>query len=160
MILIGRNVSPFVRRTSVVLKLLGLTYEQKMLSTAENLAEITLSNPVGRVPALILDDGEVLVDSSAIIDHLIEAYDEAKDLLPAAGPCRRAILRTTSIAIGIAEKAVASSYEQTRRPTEKIFQDWVNRLENQAAAGLQALEEMAIVTGGWFHGENNVKIVL
>ena len=152
MILIGRNLSPFVRRTSIVLRLLGLEYEQKALSTADDIAEITVSNPVGRVPALVLDSGEVLADSGAIIDHLVEAHDPERRLLPAAGADRRAVLRTTAIAHGVMEKAVASSYERNRRPTEKVFQGWVDRVEGQAKTGLAALEAAAASARDWLHG--------
>jgi glutathione S-transferase len=104
-ILVGRNLSPFVRRTSVVLRYLGLKYEQKMLSTADDLADILKNNPVGRVPTLILDDGETLIDSGAIIDHLVEIHDGDRRLLPAFGAARRAALRTTALAHGVMEKA-------------------------------------------------------
>ena len=155
MILVGRNVSPFVRRTSVVLKLLGLDYDQAMLSTADDLPDILKSNPVGRVPALILDDGEVLLDSGAIIDHLVEAHDKERKLLPAAGAARRAVLRTTALAHGVMEKGVSSSYERNRRPEDKVFQGWVERCDSQAESGLQALEvQAAAATGEWLHGDH------
>lgn len=155
MILVGRNVSPFVRRTAVVLKLLGLAYEQKMLSTADDLPDILKSNPVGRVPALILDDGETLLDSGAIIDHLLEAHDTTNKLLPASGAARRAVLRTTALAHGVMEKGVSSSYERNRRPAEKVYQDWVDRCDGQAESGLRALEaQAAATTTDWLHGDD------
>ncbi len=85
MILIGRNMSPFVRRTSTALNILGLRYEQKGLSTADDGAEIRKYNPIQRVPALVLDDGEAIVDSSAIIDHLNEIAPENRRIIPASG---------------------------------------------------------------------------
>jgi glutathione S-transferase len=155
MILVGRNVSPFVRRTSVVLRLLGVEYEQLMLSTADDLPDILKRNPVGRVPALILDDGEVLVDSGAIIDHLLEVHDKDRRLVPASGVARRAVLRTTALAHGTMEKGVSSSYERNRRPEDKVFQDWVDRCDGQAESGLRALEvEAAATTGEWLHGDH------
>jgi glutathione S-transferase len=154
MILVGRNVSPFVRRTSVVLKLLGLDYEQKMLSTADDLPDILKSNPVGRVPALVLDDGETLLDSGAIIDHLVEAHGKERNLVPGSGAARRAVLRTTALAHGTMEKGVSSSYERNRRPEDKVFPDWVERCDGQAESGLQALEAQAqAATGEWLHGD-------
>ena len=154
MILIGRNVSPFVRRTSVVMKLLGLDYEQKMLSTADHLEDISKHNPVGRVPALVLDGGETIVDSGAIIDHLVETHDPSGSLLPKSGAGRRAVLRTTAIAHGAMEKGVSSSYERRRRPEDKVFQDWVDRCDGQAAAGLEALNDIAAnASGAWLHGD-------
>jgi glutathione S-transferase len=155
MILVGRNVSPFVRRTSVVLKLLGLEYEQAMLSTADDLPDILKRNPVGRVPAFILDDGEALLDSGAIIDHLVEVHDKDGKIIPTSGAARRAVLRTTALAHGVMEKGVSSSYERNRRPEDKVFQDWVDRCDGQAESGLQALEaEAAAATTEWLHGDH------
>lgn len=155
MILVGRNVSPFVRRTSVVLKLLGIDYEQAMLSTADDLPDILKNNPVGRVPALILDDGEALLDSGAIIDHLVEVHDVERKLIPASGAARRAVLRTTALAHGVMEKGVSSSYERNRRPEDKIFQGWVERCDSQAESGLQALEAQAAAAATeWLHGDH------
>lgn len=155
MILVGRNVSPFVRRTSVVLKLLGVAYEQKMLSTADDLPDILKSNPVGRVPALVLDDGETLLDSGAIIDHLVEVHDTDRKLLPASGAARRAVLKTTALAHGVMEKGVSSSYERNRRPEEKVYQDWVDRCDSQAESGLRALEaQAAAAKSEWLHGDD------
>lgn len=153
MILVGRNVSPFVRRTSVVLKLLGLEYEQSMLSTADDLPDIMKSNPVGRVPALVLDDGETLLDSGAIIDHLVEAHDPERKLVPGSGAGRRSVLRTTALAHGVMEKGVSSSYERNRRPEDKVFQGWVERCDSQVESGLQALEaQAAAASTEWLHG--------
>jgi glutathione S-transferase len=150
--LIGRNLSPFVRRTATALNVLGMDYEVLGLSTADDADEIRKYNPVGRVPALILDDGEALVDSGAIIDHLNEIAPADKKLIPASGAERRQVLRLTAIAHGVMEKAVASSYERGRRPEEKVFQGWVDMVEGQVVSGLAELEKAAS-GGGWLSGE-------
>jgi glutathione S-transferase len=152
MILVGRNLSPFVRRTATVLKLIGLDFEQYGLSTADDGEEIRKHNPVGRVPALILDDGEVLIDSGAIIDHLNELAPADRKLIPESGASRRKVLRLTAIAHGVAEKGVASAYERNRRPDEKVWQDWVDLVEGQVSGGLGELEEAAS-GGGWLAGD-------
>ena len=152
MILIGRNVSPFVRRTSTIMNLLDIDFEQRMLATADAGAEIAKFNPLGRVPSLVLDDGEILIDSGAIIDYVIETYDFEKDLLPPIGERRRAILRTTALAHAVMEKGVASSYEKTRRPKEKICNEWLAHIEKQAEQGLLELEKTATARSGWLHG--------
>ncbi|MDA1099767.1 MAG: glutathione S-transferase family protein [Proteobacteria bacterium] len=151
--LIGRNLSPFVRRTAIVLKLLELPYEQVGLSTADDTAEIAKINPVVRVPSLILDGGEILVDSNAIIDHLLEMGDPGHALLPASGAARRAVLRFAAIGHGVMEKSVASSYERNRRPKEKIFDGWVNQVDSQVTGGLVALNDAA-AAGDWLYGDH------
>lgn len=121
MILIGRNVSPFVRRVASVMRLLEIDFEQRFLATADSIEDIAKFNPLGRVPSLVLDDSEILIDSSAIIDYLLELKDQNGDLLPKTGSERRSVLRTVAIAHGVMEKGVASSYEQTRSILFYIF---------------------------------------
>lgn len=152
MILVGRYHSPFVRRTGIVMKTLRLAFETKSLSTADDSAEIRKYNPVGRVPSLVLDDGEVLIDSPAIIDHILEIADPEGRLLPKSGPNRRTVLRTAAIGQGAMDKAVASVYERTRRPKDKIFQGWVDMVDGQTASALAALETLADGRE-WMHGE-------
>lgn len=150
--LIGRNVSPFVRRVAVVMRLSGLSYEQENLATADQLEEIKEYNPVGRVPALELDDGEVLIDSTAIIDYLTEMAPSDKKLVPISGPERWAVLRYTAIALGVMDKGVALSYERKRRPADKVWDEWVARLSGQVEGGLDALEQ-ALQGVDWLVGD-------
>jgi len=70
MILVGKLASPFKRRTSITLKILGLHNRLEPNSTADREA-LRRFNPLGRVLALVFDDGETLVDSLTIIDHLV-----------------------------------------------------------------------------------------
>jgi glutathione S-transferase len=60
--LVGRLLSPFVRRVAATLNLYGMPFEAVPLSTVSDGAAIGAINPLVLVPALILDDGEVLVD--------------------------------------------------------------------------------------------------
>lgn len=139
--LVGRTLSPFVRRVAVTLSVYGMPYESLALSTVTDGAAIRGYNPVGRVPSLILDGGEVLIDSSAIIDHLDEQAGAAA-LIPRAGAERRQVLRVVQIALGTVEKSVAAYYEGQRRPEGLVWADGLANLEAQARAGYAALEEM------------------
>ena len=66
MILIGRYLSPFVRRVGATLYLYGLPFEHRpMMAFGDDKERLREWNPVTRVPALVVDDGEVLVDSAA-----------------------------------------------------------------------------------------------
>ncbi|MGH8430996.1 MAG: glutathione S-transferase N-terminal domain-containing protein, partial [Solimonas sp.] len=71
--LIGVNRSPYTRRVAIALKLYRVPFEQRDLSGFGNRADVRTANPLGRIPALVLDDGETLIDSGAIIDHLDQA---------------------------------------------------------------------------------------
>jgi glutathione S-transferase len=149
MFLIGRFLSPFVRRVQVTLNLMGVECERKPYGTATHVDEITTLNPLGRVPALILDDGEVLVDSAAILDYLDELTGPEKALVPASGDERRKVLKLTALAVGAAEKAVTGFYEVSRRPEDKIWNEWAEKCFAQILAGFSALEQAAPQDGGW-----------
>ena len=97
MLLLGRDLSPFVRRTATVLNLLSLPYERKIVNTADDLDTIREFNPLGRIPALQIGDEEVLIDSHAIIDYLLEQGDSQGRLLAKNGELRRATLRHSAI---------------------------------------------------------------
>ena len=150
MILIGRYVSPFVRRVAVTLKTLGIAYEHRPLSTIDNRAEVQAVNPLGRVPALILDDGEVLVDSNPILDYLDELVGPERALVPASGPERRRVLQLVAFGLGAADKALACFIERKLRPVDKQHQLLLERFAEQALAGLHHLE--GLCTDQWLAG--------
>jgi len=151
MILLGRNLSPFVRRSATVLQLLNVEHEQRILNTADDIDFIRQHNPLGRVPALVLADDETLVDSAAIIDHVLEIADQDHALLPASGAERRRTLYLSALATGAMEKGVASAYEKTQRPAELYSEAIRDRLRGQAFAGLATLDD-ALGDADWFGG--------
>ncbi len=152
MILIGRYLSPFVRRSAVVLKTLGLEFEQKALSVLDDGEEIRRINPIGRVPSLIIDGNEAIVDSHTIIDYALEVGDPENSLMAASGAERRAVRRASIVAVGAMEKAVTSYYERDRRPAEKTYQDWVDHCDDQTGTALAALDGWIAENGNWVHG--------
>lgn len=152
MLLIGRDLSPFVRRTATVIEALGLPYDRRKLATADAPEKVAAYNPLARVPALVLDDGEILFDSAAIIDHLLETGDTGHRLLPAAGAARRETLRNSAMATGVMEKGVAAAYEMRRRPAELVHEPWLNYIGQQVRDGLAYLEG-AIAGKAWLSGE-------
>lgn len=150
MILIGQYDSPFVRRVAVALRLLGLQYEHRQWSVFSDAARVAAYNPLCRVPVLVLEDGEVLIESGAILDHLDEGAGTRR-LLPAAGPERRRQSQIAALATGLAEKAVALVYERAMH--EETSAGWIARCEGQVGAVLARLEaEVAALAGPFFAG--------
>lgn len=139
--LIGHYDSPFVRRVGISLHLLGMPFERQLLSVFSNADELRRYNPVGRVPALVLDGGEVLVDSAAILDHLDEAAGPERALLPAGGKARRDALQTMALATGVNDKAVAITYERRNRG-DAADANWIARCRGQQDGALVALERV------------------
>ena len=124
MLLIGVNRSPYTRRVAITLQAYGMAYEQRPLSGFDNRADVRTYNPLGRIPTLVLDNGETLIDSSAIIDHLDEVYGRDRALTPAAGADRRDVLRAAAILMGACDKLLHAAYERSHRPPEKVHQPW------------------------------------
>ena len=139
MILVGQYDSPFVRRVAVSLRVLGFGYEHDTRSVFGEFNAMLALNPVGRIPSLILDDGEVLIDSAAILDHLDQTVGPERALIPAAGAERRRALRLIALAAGGIEKAGAANYERLMRPEPMRWHDWIARCRTQAAGALAAL---------------------
>ncbi len=138
MILIGQYDSPFVRRVGIALKLYGLSFEHKPWSVFSDGDSIARFNPLRRVPTLVLDDGEVLIESSAILDHLDDSVGRDKALIARHGLERRQALKIAALSTGLADKAVALIYERALHETTSPF--WVERCQRQAGDVLAALE--------------------
>ena len=143
MILVGRYRSPFTRRVAISLRHLGIAYEHRPITAWTHLGDVRALNPVGRIPALVLDSGEVLFDSAAILDYVDGLVGAARALVPADEPARRDVLRIVAAAMGTLEKVVAALYERTMHPPEKVHAPWVEHNRAQARSGLAWLDARA-----------------
>ena len=85
MFLIGQYDSPFVRRVAIAMRLYGVAFEHRPWSTFGDAGKIAPYNPLRRVPTLVLDDGEALIESMVILDHFDELAGPEKAILPRAG---------------------------------------------------------------------------
>lgn len=138
MILIGQYNSPFVRRVAIALRFYGIAYEHRPWSTFGDGDRIAPFNPLRRVPTLVLDDGEALIESGAILDHLDEIVGPSRAMIADAGPARRHALKVCALATGLADKAVSLIYERVLHQTTS--DQWVARCRTQIADVLTALE--------------------
>jgi glutathione S-transferase len=149
MILIGQYDSPFVRRVGIALRLYGLPFEHRPWSTFADADQVARFNPLRRVPTLVLDDGEALIESAAILDHLDEVAGAAA-LIAGAGPERRHALKVCALATGLADKAVSLFYERAFHPQTSAA--WIERCRAQIGDVLDALERSRAAAPGpfWF----------
>jgi glutathione S-transferase len=150
--LVGMLDSPFVRRVAITMQILGLEYEHRPLSIFSNYDEFRLLNPLVKVPSLICDDGEILVDSTLIIDYLQSLA--GRTLLPDDPVMRRTALQRTACALVAMEKVAQRIYELKVRPAEFQYEPWLQRLNEQLAAAIDSME--AAVSGlesDWMFGE-------
>src|SRR5436305_8102182 len=115
MILIGQYDSPFVRRVAIALRLYGIAFEHRPWSTFGVAEKIAPYNPLRRVPTLVLDSGEALIESAAILEYLDDLVGPDKALIPARGEARRKQMRICALSIGLGDKAVSLLYERVLR---------------------------------------------
>lgn len=136
--LIGMLDSPYVRRVAICLQLQGITYEHLPLSVFRNMDAVREINPVIKVPTLVLDDGQVLMDSTLILQYLSLLRPDAS--VPALAGSVHA-LRLTGLALAACEKAVQIVYERKLRPLDKQHAPWLERVSMQLHAAWRALEQ-------------------
>lgn len=139
MILVGQYDSPYTRRVAVSLGLLGFAFEQDPRSVFADFDSMRGTNPLGRVPSLILADGTTLIDSSAILDWLDQQVGPEHALLPASGSSRQETLQRIALATGVIDKVMGAAYERFVRPERYRWPDWVARCRTQAEGGLRGL---------------------
>lgn len=137
--LFGTYHSPFTRRVAAALTSRAIPYEHDDLNGYADPARARGLNPVGKVPVLVLDDGEHLIDSMAILDYLDERVGPNQALFPRSGPERRSALRLAAIATTIYEQSTARYFEE-RRPNGCAQADLVERYRLQTLGGLKALD--------------------
>jgi glutathione S-transferase len=150
MILIGQYDSPFVRRVGIALTLYQLPFEHRPWSTFGDADKIRPYNPLTRVPTLVLDNGEVLIESHSILDYLDGLVPADARMFPVAEPARHQALKIAALGTGMAEKAVSLIYEKAlHKDTSEI---WVKRCGVQISGVLSALEadRVARKTDYWF----------
>jgi glutathione S-transferase len=150
MILVGQYDSPFVRRVAIALGHYSLAYEHRPWSVWAQAEEIAKLNPLRRVPVLVTDGGEVLIESAAILDAVDELVPVDRVLLPRVGASRRAGLRLCSLATGLADKAVRLLYEGVLRSEPARSATWVDRCRVQIGDTLDVLERERAARAGEF----------
>lgn len=149
--LLGHYMSPYTRRVAVSLNVLGVPFDLVELSVIQEPERVRPHNPVLRIPTVVLDDGESLIESGAILDTIDQMVGSARALVPPSGPDRRRVTQLTAMAVASMEKAQWGYYERRFHPAEKVHQPWIDHNDGQCLGGLRYLEQVASgATGsGW-----------
>jgi glutathione S-transferase len=140
MILVGQYDSPFVRRVAVTLYMYGMPFTRNAISVFADTTEMARINPLVRIPSLVLDSGETLIDSAAILDTLDEMVGPSRALTPPSGAERRLVLQATAMATGAIDKAAAWIYERHFHLPGQQSETMLARYESQLAGALSWLE--------------------
>jgi glutathione S-transferase len=140
--------SPFVRKVRIVIREKGAAHlvTEEVVSALADPASLHAANPLGKVPALALDDGRTLFDSPLICEYL-DATLEGPSLLPASGDARWQAQRLHAIGDGIADAAVSLTFEKARPEGERSA-NWMGRWRRAITRSLDLLEaEVASLAG-------------
>ncbi len=139
------TTSPFVRKVQVAAAELGLRSQLEIVplrpSPTAPSAELSAHNPLSKIPALVLDDGECFYDSRVICEYLeTQRPADAAALVPASGLERFRVLRLQALADGMLDAGILIFYERAQRPKELHWEDWLAGQSTKVSQGLDALE--------------------
>ncbi|MGF6755947.1 glutathione S-transferase [Paraburkholderia sp. GAS42] len=138
--LIGMLDSPYVRRVAIGMKLLGLDFEHQSLSVFRGFDEFLKINPTVKAPTLMLDDGQILIESTLILDYVETLAAPEKSLIPRDPAKRVRATRLNGFALAACDKTAQIVYERNLRPAEKQYEPWVERVRTQLLGAYAVLE--------------------
>ncbi|HEV2630276.1 MAG TPA: glutathione S-transferase N-terminal domain-containing protein [Pseudolabrys sp.] len=141
MILRSSPSSPFVRKVRIAVRMLGCDdrvelRDADLNATAEPLRA---QNPLGKIPALVLEDGRTLYDSRVILDYLDHIAGGGR-IIPRDTQARFEALTLQALCDGAMDACVLIVYESRYRPAEMHVQSWLDRQAGKVARALDALE--------------------
>jgi len=136
--LIGSTTSPFVLKVRVVMAEKKLDYEFVLENVWAAETQIQHTNPLGKVPALVMEDGKTMVDSRVIVEYL-DTLTPVGKLIPGLGRERADVKCWEAIADGVLDAAILVRLEKTLRPETQQSQTWIDRQMGKVDAGLQTL---------------------
>lgn len=132
--------SPYTRKVRIVAKLKGLskTIEIEDTNTADPNVSLRRQNPLGKIPTLVLADGQALYDSRVIAEYL-DSVGKGPVLFP-AGAARWPALALQALADGICDAALLQVYEKRFRPQAQQNADWIDMQAAKVSRALAQLE--------------------
>jgi glutathione S-transferase len=136
--LIGSTASPFVRKVRIVLAEKKLDCDLILENVWAPDTTIQSSNPLGKVPCLILEDNICMFDSHVIVEYL-DTLTPVSKLIPSHGRERAAVKCWEALADGIMDAAILVRLELTMRPPEKQSNEWISRQMSKVHAGLKSM---------------------
>lgn len=136
--LIGSIASPYVRKVRVVMAEKKLDVEFILEDVWSPTSTIAQSNPLGKVPCLIMEDGGVMFDSRVIVEYL-DTMSPVGKLIPSQGRERASIKCWEALADGVLDAGILIRLEHTQRPPEQQSSAWVERQFGKIHEGLGAM---------------------
>jgi glutathione S-transferase len=141
LVLRSSPASPFGRKIKIAAGVLGLDdqIEIQPADTTDPTDTVRKQNPLGKIPALVLEDGMVLFDSRVILEYLDHRAGGGR-IVPIDASARFAALRLQALADGMMDAAILLIYEGRWRPADRREAKWVDHQAGKVARALAALE--------------------
>lgn len=138
--LIGSTTSPFVRKVRVVLAEKKLDYSFVLENVWAEDSIIQQSNPLSKIPCLLMEDAVALYDSRVIVEYL-DTLTPVGKLIPPNGRERAEVKRWEALADGILDAGVLVRMENVLRPAELRSEVWLTRQMAKVNAGLKQMAQ-------------------
>ncbi len=138
--LIGSLTSPFVRKVRIVAMEKHIDLDFVLDVPWQPDTRVPESNPLGKVPVLVMDDGNTLFDSRVIVEYL-DSVTPVSRLIPEGNRQRIAVKRWEALADGVVDAAALIFIERTQRTPEQQSASWLARQEQKVFRGLEAMSE-------------------
>ena len=140
MILRSAPASPFGRKVKIAAKLLGVFERLKVeiADTTDPKDSLRRQNPLGKIPALILEDGAALFDSRVIAEYLDQLAGGG--IIFPRNSARWAVLTQAALADGMMDAAILLRYERTLRPEAMWSAKWIDNQQSKIDRALAELE--------------------
>lgn len=145
--------SPYVRKVSILISELGITDSIEVIGSVpmDNPGDLQSTNPLGKVPALVLGDGTALYDSPVICEYI--DTENGNIFIPATGSGRWDCLRRQALGDGIIDASFTRTMERLK-PQEEHSSLWLERWENAIKRGVgEAAKDLSGVTGRFDLGD-------
>ncbi len=133
--------SPFAAKARMVATHVGYAFTPVLMKTDETPVELIAANPLGKIPALVTDEGRGVFDSKVITQFLNRV--SGGKAFPRNPDKRLEAEMLESLADGIGDCAIACVYERRQRPEEKQYQPWIDKQWSKVSRGLDHLEANA-----------------
>ena len=145
--------SPFGRKASILIAELGLTdrviQEPATVTPIARNADVARSNPLAKIPTLLLDDGTALFDSPVICEYL-DALSGSPRFFPASGAAKWTALKRQALGDGLMDAAILLRYEMAMRPEAMRWPEWIAGQNAKITGALDAMEADADELGAGF----------
>jgi glutathione S-transferase len=136
--LIGSNTSPYVRKVRIVMAEKKLDYQYVVEDVWAN-DNMLKSNPLGKVPCLVVEGVEAIFDSRVIVEY-VDTLSPLSRLIPASGRERVEVRTWEALADGVLDAAIAARLEANWAPRgESRSQAWIDRNMSRVAASLKSM---------------------